>query len=56
MELILSPPLSAIRVSKVIQKERQVPPTRAFGDEVHTDIWGCSPTYSLGGRRKVNSC
>ena len=24
---------------------------RAFGDEVHTDIWGPSPTYSLGSRR-----
>ncbi|KAH9990731.1 hypothetical protein BJV77DRAFT_921656, partial [Russula vinacea] len=36
---------------KVIQKEHQAPPARAFGDEVHTDVWGPSPTYSLGGRR-----
>ena len=36
---------------KVIQKERQTPLARAFGDEVHTDVWGPSPTYSLGGRR-----
>ena len=35
----------------VIQKERQAPPVRAFGDEVHTDVWGPSLTYSLGGRR-----
>jgi transposase InsO family protein len=23
----------------------------AFGDEIHTDLWGPSPTLSLGGRK-----
>jgi len=36
---------------KVIQKERQTPLARAFGDEVHTDMWGPSPTLSVGKRK-----
>jgi len=36
---------------KVIQKERQAPLARAFGDEVHTDVWGPSPMLSLGKRK-----
>jgi len=33
---------------KVIQKECQAPLARAFGNKVHTDIWGPSPMLSLG--------
>ena len=36
---------------KVIQKERTAPQAGAFGDEVHTDLWGPSPIQSLGGRK-----
>ena len=36
---------------KPIRKERAEPPAQSFGDEVHTDVWGPSPTHSLGGRR-----
>lgn len=36
---------------KVILKERQAPPAKRFGDEIHTDLWGPSPINSLGGRR-----
>ena len=34
---------------KPIQKERDTPLADAFGMEVHTDLWGPSPTPSLGG-------
>ena len=34
---------------KPIQKERDAPLADAFGTEVHTDLWGPSPTPSLGG-------
>ena len=33
---------------KVIQKEQEAPLANAFGAEVHTDVWGPSPTLSLG--------
>ena len=36
---------------KPIQKERDAPLADAFGAEVHTDLWGPSPTPSLGGRK-----
>jgi len=36
---------------KVIQKEHQTLLARAFGDEVHTDVWGPSPTLSVGKRK-----
>lgn len=36
---------------KAIRKEREAPPADAFGDEVHTDLWGPSPTFSKGGRK-----
>jgi hypothetical protein len=35
---------------KQINKEREAPLADAFGDEVHTDLWGPSPVPSLGGR------
>src|SRR5487761_336488 len=36
---------------KQIRKEREAPLADAFGDEVHSDLWGPSPVPSLGGRR-----
>src|ERR1700677_1090404 len=36
---------------KPIRKERSTSSARAFGDEVHTDLWGPAPLLSLGGRR-----
>ena len=36
---------------KQIHKERVAPQAQAFGEEVHTDVWGPSPTLSLGGRK-----
>ena len=36
---------------KPIQKERDTPLADVFGMEVHTDLWGPSPTPSLGGRK-----
>ena len=36
---------------KAIKKEREAPPAQAFSEEVHTDVWGPSPTYSMGGWR-----
>ena len=36
---------------KPIRKERVAEQAQNFGDEVHTDVWGPSPTASLGGRR-----
>jgi hypothetical protein len=35
---------------KQICKEREAPLAAAFGDEVHTDVWGPSTIPSLGGR------
>jgi hypothetical protein len=36
---------------KTIRKERQALPAQSFGEEIHTDVWGPSPTLSLGGRK-----
>jgi hypothetical protein len=36
---------------KRISKERTTPPAKAFGDEIHTDLWGPSPTSTIGGQR-----
>jgi hypothetical protein len=36
---------------KPISKERSTPPAEAFGDEVHSDLWGPSPTPTIGGRK-----
>jgi hypothetical protein len=36
---------------KPIRKERQEPLAEAFGDEIHTDVWGPAPVQSLGGRK-----
>jgi hypothetical protein len=36
---------------KAIRKERIAPQAETFGDEIHTDLWGPSPTLSLGGRK-----
>jgi hypothetical protein len=36
---------------KPIRKEREAPLANAFGDEVHTDVWGPAPLASLGGRK-----
>jgi hypothetical protein len=36
---------------KRINKERTTPPAKAFGDEIHMDLWGPSPTSTIGGRR-----
>ena len=36
---------------KTIRKEREAPLANSFGAEVHSDVWGPSPTQSLGGRK-----
>ena len=36
---------------KPIRKERTTPQATAFGEEVHTDLWGPAPVISLGGRK-----
>ena len=36
---------------KVIWKEREAPLANAFGAEVHSNLWGPSPTQSLGKRK-----
>src|SRR5579863_10203288 len=36
---------------KEIRKEHKAPLADAFGDEVHSDLWGLSPIPSLGERR-----
>ena len=36
---------------KVIKKERQDPLAPNFGDEVHSDLWGPSPTETIGKRQ-----
>jgi hypothetical protein len=36
---------------KVIVKEHSALQATSFGEEVHTDIWGPSPTQSLGSRK-----
>ena len=33
---------------KPIRKEHIAPLAQSFGDEIHTDVWGPSPTLSLG--------
>ncbi len=35
---------------KPIPKECEASQAQAFGDEIHMDVWGPSPTLSLGGR------
>jgi hypothetical protein len=34
---------------KAINKERQVAQASAFRDEIHSDLWGPSPTSTIGG-------
>ena len=34
---------------KCISKEQVAPPAKAFGDETHSDLWGPSPTSTIGG-------
>jgi hypothetical protein len=41
----------AKKTHKPIKKERQSAQAQAFGDEVHTDVWGPSPTLSMGGQK-----
>jgi len=36
---------------KPINKERQAAPANAFGDEIHSDLWGPSPIPTIGGRK-----
>jgi hypothetical protein len=36
---------------KAICKEREAAPAQAFGEEIHTDVWGPLPNQSLGGRK-----
>ena len=36
---------------KVIRKEQEAPLANAFGAEVHTNVWGPSPTLSLGKQK-----
>src|SRR6201999_283973 len=36
---------------KPIRKERQEPPAEKFGDEIHSDLWGPSPTETIGHRK-----
>ena len=36
---------------KVIQKEATYPQAEAFGDEIHTNLWGPVPVASLGGHK-----
>src|ERR1700742_4070392 len=36
---------------KPIKKERQDPPAENFGNEIHSDLWGPSPTETLGHRK-----
>jgi hypothetical protein len=38
-------------IRKAIRSERVVPPAKHFGTEVHTDVWGPSPTDSIGGQQ-----
>jgi hypothetical protein len=36
---------------KPIVKEHSAPQATSFREEVHTDVWGPSPTQSLGGKK-----
>ena len=36
---------------KPISKERRSSPAQAFGDEIHSDLWGPSPVSTIGGRK-----
>jgi transposase InsO family protein len=36
---------------KIIRKQTTNPRAQAFGDEVHTDLWGPAPVTTAGGRR-----
>jgi GAG-pre-integrase domain len=36
---------------KAIRPERLAPPATSFGEEVHSDVWGPSPTKSIGEKQ-----
>jgi transposase InsO family protein len=36
---------------KAIKPEREAAPSTFFGEEVHSDVWGPSPTNSLSGKK-----
>jgi hypothetical protein len=36
---------------KAIKKEREAAQASAFGDEIHSDLWGPSPLQTLGGHK-----
>jgi hypothetical protein len=36
---------------KRISKERVAPPAKAFRDKIHLDLWGPSPTSTIGGQK-----
>ena len=36
---------------KRISKEQTTPPAKAFRDKIHLDLWGPSPTSTIGGRK-----
>ncbi len=36
---------------KIIQKKTETPRAQAFGDKIHTDLWGPVPISSLGGHK-----
>lgn len=36
---------------KVIRKHAATPQAKAFGDEIHTDVWGPAPISTLSGRK-----
>jgi transposase InsO family protein len=36
---------------KIIRKHTTTPRAEAFGDEVHTDVWGPAPISTIGGRK-----
>ena len=38
-------------IRKPIKKERTSKPTQAFGDEIHSDLWGPSPISTIGGHK-----
>ena len=52
-----SPPFScdscehAKTTRKIIRKHTATPRAKAFGDEVHTDVWGPAPVSTIGGRK-----
>jgi len=36
---------------KHISKEQTTLPAKAFGDKIHSDLWGPSPTSTIGGHK-----